>query len=97
MTYNMTFDKGNIGNWYLGINTALSGWLSYALLVIVFAAPFIYYMKLEQNPIKGMIAGSLISATIGMFLAFMGAISWEISLIPLVLLLISLILKQFVE
>lgn len=95
MAYDMDFDKSNLAIWYVGISDATGGWLTYGLLIILFTAAMVHYVKLEQNPVKGMIIGSLLTAVIAMLFTFMGAITWEVSVIPLVLLLISIIVKQF--
>lgn len=87
---------GEIEGWMTCSNNLVNNSIGYGLLLLAFLIPLIVIVRTEQNVGKGLIIGGVSSSSVGLLLALGGFISYPIAIIPLIILLLSFIAKQFI-
>jgi hypothetical protein len=85
-----------IEGWFTCSNTITNNVLAYGVLFVSFLIPFIIIFRTEQNIGKALIVSSTSSSVMGLLLALSGWISYPVAIIPLIILLLSFIAKQFI-
>lgn len=83
----------NLYDVFAGVSVASNGLLGAMILVIVFIITFASTVR--EGAVSALVTSSLLTTVVSVILLGIGLVSWQVTLIPIMLLFVSLIMKFF--
>lgn len=97
MGYNLTFEDSvnSTGQLFEGINNASNGLPAIFSLILIWLFVFVSAKVRGADTIDSFLISNFSTAIVSGLLMFLGFITWEIALVPFILLIITLVIRGY--